>query len=47
MKIEPKIDREEIAQIIMKNIEMLKLNKDLAYDLADCIMLYYIEKEKK
>lgn len=46
MKVEVKRDREEIAQIIMKNIELLKLNNKIAYDLADCILLYFIEKKQ-
>jgi len=43
----PKIDRKEIAMIIKRNIPLLKINSDIAYDLADCIMLYYIVKGEK
>jgi len=45
MKIEPKKDRKVIGDIIKKNIKLLNLNSDMSYTLADCIILYYIEKQ--
>ncbi|MCH7568454.1 MAG: hypothetical protein IIA87_03450 [Nanoarchaeota archaeon] len=46
MKIQPRIDRKIIGDIIKKNIKLLNMNADISYDLADCIMLYYIEKKE-
>lgn len=47
MKIEPKVDRKIIGDIIKNNIKLLNINESMAYELADCIILYYIEKKEK
>ena len=45
--IEPRIDRIEIAKIILNNIELLKKNNQIAYELADCILVYFVTKKEK
>ena len=47
MRMEIKKDREEIAKIIINNIRLLNKNSNTAYGIADCILLYYIEKKSK
>lgn len=47
MKIEVKKDRKEIAEIIKRNINLLRANPNLSQEIADCILLYFIEKEEQ
>ena len=47
MKIEVKKDRKEINKILENTLPLMKLNKNLTQDCADCILLYFIKKEEK
>lgn len=47
VKINVRKDRKEIERIIRVNLPLMKKNERICQDIADCILLYFIEKEKK
>lgn len=47
MKLDVKKDREEINKIIENVLLLMIKNNNLTQDCADCIILYYIEKQEK
>jgi len=47
MKLNVKKDRKEINKIIENVLPLMKMNKNLTQDCADCIIVYFIEKEEK
>lgn len=46
MKLDVKKDRLEINRIIENVLPLMKMNKNLTQDCADCIIVYFIEKEE-
>jgi len=49
MKIEVVKDREIICDIIYKNIKLIEKagnKKQICQELADCILVYFVEKEE-
>jgi len=46
MKLEVKKDRLKINKIIENVLPLMIKNKNLTQDCADCIILYFIEKEE-
>lgn len=46
MKLNIQKDRIEIAKIIERNLKLLKKNPKISQEIADCILLYLIEKKK-
>jgi len=47
MKLEVEKDRLKINKIIENCLPLMKKNKNLTQDCADCIVLYFIEKLEK
>ena len=47
MKLNVKKDRIEINKIIENVLPLMIKNKNLTQDCADCIILYFIEKQEK
>lgn len=47
MKLDIHKDRGELNKIIKNLLPLMKMNKNLTWDCADCILLYFIEKEEK
>lgn len=45
MKLDVKKDRKEINKIIENILPLMKLNKNLTQECADCIIVYFIEKK--
>ena len=46
MKLSVKEDREAINKIIENILPLMIKNKNLTQDCADCILVYFIEKEE-
>jgi len=46
MKLNIKKDRTEINKIIENCLPLMKLNKKMTQECADCIIVYFIEKIK-
>ena len=46
MKLDVKKDRKEINKIIENVLPLMKMNKNLTQDCADCIIVYFMEKEE-
>ena len=46
MKLEVAKDRLEINKIIENVLPLMIMNKNLTQDCADCIIVYFIEKEE-
>ena len=46
MKLNIEKDRREIKKILERNRVFMYKNKNICEDIADCILLYFIEKEK-
>lgn len=47
MKLDVKKDRNDINKIIENVLPLMKMNKNLTQDCADCIILYFIEKKEE
>jgi len=47
MKIDVKEDRKEIERIIRINLPLMNKNEGMCQEVADAILLHFIEKEKK
>ena len=45
MKIDVKEDRKEIERIIRINLPLMNLNEGMCQNIADAIIVYFIEKE--
>lgn len=46
MKLDVKKDRKEINKIIENILPLMIKNKNLTQECADCIIVYFIEKEE-
>ena len=46
MKIDVKEDRKEIEKIIRINLPLMNKNEGMCQEVADAIILHFIEKEK-
>ena len=46
MKLDVKKDRLEINKIIQNVLPLMIKNKNLTQECADCILVYFIEKEE-
>ena len=46
-KLNIKKDRKEISRIIRINLPLMNKNKNMCMDIADCILVYLIEGQKK
>lgn len=44
MKIDVKEDRKEIERIIRINLPLMNLNESMCQEIADAIIVYFIEK---
>jgi len=47
MKIDVKEDRKEIERIIRINLPLMNKNERMCQEVADAIILHFIEKEEK
>ena len=47
MEINVKKDRKEIERIIRINLPLMNKNKGMCQEIADCILVYFIEKPKQ
>jgi len=45
MKINVREDRKEIARIIEINLPLMNMNKMMCQEIADCIIVYFLDKE--
>ena len=45
MKINVEKDRKEIERIIRINLPLMNMNEKVCQDIADCILVYFIEGE--
>jgi len=46
MEINVKKDRKEIEKIIRINLPLMNMNKKMCQEIADCILVYFIDKKQ-